>query len=185
MITRKDIDSAHNYEEKLRLIKTPLLNFASSRIYDFNSAEDVVQDVLLILCQKKNEFDINKSFYSWAFKICRFQIKKYLTLKKRNREDSYANVSDFMSDLEHCPVYLINDKEEKSELKKTIDFLKTKLPPQQKKIFKYITDGMSRKAARAAMDLKISNFNLTYCRTIQGCKKIIDYERKKAAIPVK
>jgi len=174
MIVREKIDSTDSYQQKLRLIKRPLLNFTLSRIFDKSAAEDIVQDVLLILCEKENEFNSNKSFHGWAFRICNFQIKKYLTKQKRNREDSCECVWDFAE--ERCeldPAQLIHNKEDKSELNKKIDFLLNNLSPQQKQVMECIVGGMSRKDARILMNLKEGHFNLAYYRTIKSCQRIL------------
>lgn len=174
MITREKIDSIDSYQHKLRLIKRPLLNFTLSRVFDKNAAEDIVHDVLFILCAKSNEFDADKSFHGWAFRICNFQIKKYLTKQKRNREDPCECVLDLAEESCECdPVQLIREKEDKSELNKIIDFLLNNLSPQQKQVMECIMKGMSRKDARILMNLKEGHFNLAYYRTIKSCQRIL------------
>lgn len=186
MITRKDIDSINSYSRKLAVIKKPLLNYTVSKIFDLNSAQDIVQDVLLILSAKENQFDENKSFYSWAFKICNFQIKKHLTMRKRNREDSSENIwriAEQSYDLD--PAQLFSEKEDKSELNKIIDFLLDNLSPQQKQVMECIMNGMSRKDARSIMNLQEGHFNLAYHRTIKSCQRILKNERKKESLSIK
>lgn len=186
MTIREKIDSIDNYQQQLRLIERPLLEFTFSRVFDKSSAEDIVHDVLLILCAKANQFDSNKSFHGWAFKICNFQIKKYLTKQKRNREDPHEFIWDLTRDsCEPDPAELIREKEDKSELNKIIDFLLNNLPPQQKQVMECIMNGMSRKDARVFMNLKERHFNLAYYRTVKSCKKILENERKKESILIK
>jgi len=74
-------------------LRPTLLKFCKSKIHSFVDAEDIVQNVVLILVEKQNEYDSNKSFYSWAFNICRFQIMAYFTKIKRNKEDAIFNDS--------------------------------------------------------------------------------------------
>ena len=78
------------YLEKIELISPTLQAFCKDRIFNKQDAIDIAQNAILILITAKSKYDFNKSFHGWAFAICRFQIKKYLTNKKRNREDNYA-----------------------------------------------------------------------------------------------
>ena len=59
-----------------------------------------------------NQFDANKSFHGWAFKICNFQIKKYLSTLKRRKEDCFANLGQFYDKQEEASVEKIILKEE-------------------------------------------------------------------------
>ena len=83
------INSEKCYSNKLKLIRPKLLSYARSKVHDSHQAEDIVQDVLFILSEKSNEFEPNKSVYSWAFKICNFQIRAFLTKSKRNKVLKY------------------------------------------------------------------------------------------------
>lgn len=78
------INSRKKFEDKIASVRPSLLYFCSSRIYNKHDAEDIVQDVTRILAEKQSEFDESKSFYSWAFRILHFQIKKYFTDLKRS-----------------------------------------------------------------------------------------------------
>lgn len=78
------INSRKNFEDKVASVRPSLLFFCSSRIFNKHDAEDIVQEVTQILVEKKSEFDESKSFFSWAFRILHFQIKKYFTNLKRS-----------------------------------------------------------------------------------------------------
>ena len=94
MTDRQIIDQSNDYYKKVELVRPQLLNYTRSKIYGTGNAEDIVQNTILILCQKMNDFDPNKSFHGWAFKICNFQIKKFLTKSKRNREHPVGDITD-------------------------------------------------------------------------------------------
>ena len=84
MYTKEKINSTICYDEKIQLIRPCLLNYCKSKIFNHQDAEDLVQNCLVILHEKKNEYDSNKSWYNWAFTICEFQIKGYLSVLKEN-----------------------------------------------------------------------------------------------------
>jgi len=174
MTDRQIIDKSNDYYKKVELIRRPLLNYTRSKIYGAGNAEDVVQNTLLILCQKMNQFDANKSFHGWAFKICNFQIKKYLSTLKRRKEDCFANLGQFYDKQEEASVEKIILKEELTNRINNIKLLESKLSPKQSKVFSRILSGSSRLEARKALGMKESNFNLTYIRTIKNCLKILD-----------
>ena len=77
------VDLEKDYSRKISFMITPILNFCRSRIFNNEDAKDVAQNVLIILNSKKKNYDSEKSFYSWAFRICNFQIMAYLTKSKR------------------------------------------------------------------------------------------------------
>lgn len=175
MVTKEDVDSASQYSQKLELITRPLLNYTASRIFNYQSAEDIVQETILILCKKKNQFDPNKSFYSWAFKICNFQIKKHLTLVKRKREDCYGLSREYDSIKESTPspAFFLSKKESLHFNKETIKTLKNKLPPKQSEAFKYFLLGFSRKKICSLMNMKSGALNITYYRLLKNSEKIL------------
>ena len=182
MSDRQIIDQCRNYSKKIELIRRPLLNYTKSKIFGFGNAEDIVQDSLIILFEKMNDFDANKSFHGWAFAICNFQIKKYLTSRKRNKEYCVERFNDSCLGQTNSSVKIITAKEDLKNKLEMVKYFKSKLPPQQLKAFKYIEDGLSRKEARELMKLNESHFNLTYHRAVQSCKKILKKSLKSQVI---
>lgn len=160
------------FKQCLIKITPSLLNFCKSRIFNYSDAQDVCQQVVKILLEKANEFDPNKNFDAWAMRICSFQIKKYLTNKKRNREDCWVGNNDLL-DPHPCPLENMKIKEKSTELKNQIDFLKNNVHPQEKKVFTYLLKGKSRQQTRELMGITANNFNAIYCRLINHCKKLI------------
>lgn len=177
MTDRQIIEGSTDYYKKVELIRRPLLNYAKAKIYGAGNAEDVVQNTILILCQKINHFDPNKSFNGWAFRICNFQIKKYLTKKKRNREDSFEDSSAFSDEEIEAPAEMVILEEDSQDELDNIELLKSKLPPKQLEVFTHILNGTSRLKARRALGMKETTFNTTYFRTIKNCQKILANER--------
>lgn len=182
MTNREIIESSTDYYKKVELIRPSLLNYARSKIYGAGNAEDIVQNTILILCQKMNQFDPNKSFHGWAFRICNFQMKNYFRKVKRNKEDCVECISDICKEQSDSSVEKIISKENSSNRLNNIQLFKSKLPPKQLNVFLRILSGSSRLEARKALGMKESNFNLTYIRTIENCKKILKNEQKKESL---
>lgn len=182
MTERQIIDQSNDYYKKVELIRPQLLNYARSKIYGSGNAEDVVQNTILILCQKMNDFDPNKSFHGWAFRICNFQIKKFLTKSKRNREYSVEDITDLCKEKSEAVSEKIILKENLSDKISHIELFKSKLSPKQLKVFCFIMNGTSRREARNILGMTENTFNTTYIRVIQNCKKILKNEQKKESV---
>lgn len=182
MTDRQIIDQSNDYYKKVELIRRPLLNYTRSKIYGAGNAEDIVQNTILILCQKMNHFDPNKSFHGWAFRICNFQIKKFLTKSKRNREYPVENVTDLCKEKEEAVSEKIISNENLFDKMSQIELFKSKLSPQQAKVFCFILNGTSRLEARNILGMTENTFNATYIRVIKKCKKILKNEQKKKSL---
>tara|TARA_A100001015_G_C14877439_1_gene666969 strand:- start:120 stop:665 length:546 start_codon:yes stop_codon:yes gene_type:complete len=175
------VDSEIDYFKKISLIRKPILNFCNSRIFNRSDAADVAQNVFAILSQKKLSYDKNKSFYGWAFSICRFQIMAFLTKNKRSKENaSYDSIcySFFLSD-ELCPLNQVL----KSELKKERDlFMQDKirfLPDRQKCFMLHSLEGKSKNEIMRLMDISSNNYHAIKLRSIRSLKLIFENESNK------
>jgi len=180
MSNRQIIDGPNNYYKKVELIRRPLLNYARSKIYGAQNAEDIVQNTILILCQKMNQFDPNKSFHGWAFKICNNQMKNYFRKVKRNKEDCVEYISDVCKEKSDSSVEKIISKENLYDKTNNIQLFKSKLSPKQSKVFCFIMDGISRREARKILGMTENAFNTTYSRVVENCKKILENESAQA-----
>lgn len=78
-------------------VRPSILNYCRSIITDPYAAEDITQNTIIKILEKRDIYDPNKKLSGWAFAICKFQIKKYLKQIKRNKlhltEDSDIHTS--------------------------------------------------------------------------------------------
>ena len=181
MIDKVFIDKEEDYLQKISLIKTPIIKYCKSRIFNQSDAADVAQNVFTILYQKKMSYDKSKSFYGWAFSICRFQIMAFLTKNKRSKENiSYDSIcySFFLSD-ELCPLNQVL----KSELKKERDlFMQDKiklLPDRQKRFMLHSLEGKSKNEIMHLMDISSNNYHAIKLRSIRSLRSIFENESNK------
>ena len=123
-------------DQQLEIIQPNIENYVNSIVFCDKDSEDIIQNVNLILIKKRLEFDRSKKLLHWAMTICRFQIKKYLTRKKRF-DKKFAN-------FEHRDFPIIIDplhnlvKEEKKILDERI---KKYLSPRQYCIYNLLNKG--------------------------------------------
>ena len=89
-----------------------LLTQSQRRLYAFiltlipnrAEAEDILQETNLVLCRKAGEYDPDKHFLAWAFKIARFQTLAHLKTQSRSplifQEDLMEKLSEDAENLE-------------------------------------------------------------------------------------
>lgn len=124
-----------NDEKAFKLIYTTyyasLCVFAERITHDSDEAEDIVQETIYNLWDKRNSIKINSSFKSYLFGAVRNRSINYL--KKKKNEDNYLN---------HVSIWLQNiysDQFEKlicAELEKKIMEIIDTFPDKTKDIFK-------------------------------------------------
>jgi len=134
--------------ETLKFVQVKLQSYIRSIVFNQTDTEDIIQEVNLILLKKREFYDPSKSLLSWAMTIARFQIKKYLTNKKRynsryiNYEhEDFPNIRD--------PFYYIVKKEFK-ELDSEIESYLSKM---QYEIYNLLTKGY--KVSEIALKMSI------------------------------
>lgn len=167
------INSENCYDTKLKLIRSPLLAFAKSKVLNKQDAEDIVQDCLLILSKKRNEYDPNKSWRSWAFRICHFQIKGYLSSSKRKKvlnildeeNMSLESLGYFESKL---PFQGLIQKEKKSVIKQ----IRSVLNNTEKEVFSLSLKGWSPKDIIYALKITQSNYSVSKSRALKKAKAL-------------
>lgn len=173
MATKDSINKVKNYSAKIELIRPVLLKYIRSRITNFHQAEDIAQDVLLILAQKKNEFDPNKSFYSWAFRICNFQIRAFLTKSKRNKvfygEDPESMACGSLGYFYSKMPFQNLIQEEKESVKNQIMEVLTK---KEKVVFSLSLKGWGQKDIMYHLKINRNVFQTTKSRALTKAKEL-------------
>lgn len=162
-----------HFDSEISSVQQALKKYIRSKIYCPYHAEDILQEVNSILVKKQNNFDKSKNFSGWAFAIARFQIKKFFSNTKRNREDcadfNFDNIN-YASDCSSPSQNLLNKEESKSIEDKISFFLENKISDREKTFFKYIKNGLSRSDIMNEMDLKQGNYYAYRMRISQKFK---------------
>lgn len=174
---KKIINNSSCYESKISLIRPHLLVRARSKIFNQDDAEDIVQNTLNIVLEKKSSYLPDGNFYGWVFKILHWQIMGYFTYKKRSKEDSSCYSEDsyaysLQSVESKMPFDRILKKELHDEQMKILHDIKdTKMPPREKEFFEYQLKGWSKADIIYAMKFgKESSFYVYKRRVIQRLK---------------
>lgn len=166
------IDKENCYDRKIEIIKPLLLHFIKSRIYNHQDCQDILQNTLFILIKKRDTYLPNKSFYSWSFTICRFQIKRYLSESSRSREFCSSDHLDNTTCSIFDPFLVLDNKEslsKKQELTKTIE--DKHLSCRETEFFQLFKEGKSRSEIMSAMNIKQVNYYQYRTRVAQRFAK--------------
>jgi RNA polymerase sigma factor (sigma-70 family) len=175
MDTKQIIDKEKCYNTKIKLIRPSLLAYCRSRVYDKHKAEDITQDVLLILSKKKNEYIPNKSFFAWAFQICHFQIKAFLTKSKRNKVFNFSDSAEencSPDSLGHfCSKMPFQGLIQKEKQQITEEILSA-LGNLEKKVFSLSLKGWSKEDIMYSLKINGNQYSTTKSRALKKAKSL-------------
>jgi RNA polymerase sigma-70 factor (ECF subfamily) len=73
------------FAEHLRQDQSRLYGYIHSLVRDLNDTDDLYQQTTLILWKKFNDFDRQRSFFSWACGVARFEVANFLRARGRQR----------------------------------------------------------------------------------------------------
>lgn len=171
MENKSIIDSQKCYIRQLELIRPILMAYSKSRILDKHKAEDVVQDVLVILSNKRKEYNKDKSFYSWALRICNFQIKAFFTKSKRNKvllfENPESMAPDSLGYFYHKMPFQNLIQEDKKSIKEEIMAV---LGKRERQVFSLSLDGWGSVDIMYNLKINRNVYNTTKSRALKKAK---------------
>ena len=174
-------------------IRSDLLNTCRKHIFDFHTAEDIVQDTLRILVEKQDDYDPNKSLSGWAYRILFYQIKAHLTKCKRSKlvysetTESYSN-KVFSNNVERWktkhvpiidlldhtdPISQLIDKEKDEDNLIKMAFIFSIIGDKPSRFLKLYLKGHSRKFIMQKLNMKQTSYYQTKMRIIRKVKKAI------------
>ena len=171
MRLKEEIDKEACYNTKINKLRPTLLKFCNSRIYSSVDAEDVTQNTVLILVQKQKEYDLNKSFFSWAMNICRFQIMAYLTSAKRNKKRIEEECASSFDSLGYCFDKMPFQDLVQDEKRKVFDQIKSILNNREKSIFELSLKGWGSKDIIYSLQISRSAYSASKSRALKKAKK--------------
>jgi len=179
MNEKAEINAQDCYETKLSMIRGLLFNYTKIRVYNKEDAEDIVQNVLVILHKKMNEFDANKNFCSWALTICNFQIKGYFSKVKRNKvvsilDEENMSPESLGSFYSRMPFQDLIQEEKQKVTTEIINNLNT----MEKKVFSLSLKGFSSKDIIYSLKITQSHYSASKSRALKKAKKLFKNKNK-------
>lgn len=85
--TAQGKESGSNNEEFVRLLliyQKRVYGFILTMVPNFSDAEDVFQQVVMIMCRRFNEFQAGTNFLAWAIQIARYELYNVRKIKRRS-----------------------------------------------------------------------------------------------------
>ena len=79
------LDRTVEFAELLRRDQARLYGYLHSVVQDINDADDLFQQTTLVLWKKFDEFDRDRSFFSWACGVARLEVANFLRTRGRHR----------------------------------------------------------------------------------------------------
>lgn len=94
-------------------------------------ADEIVQQVFLVMYKKLKTFNFDSSLYTWIYKITS---TRSLNLIKRNKLRSFISIDNSIENRVTTKENIIDDLEAKERLEKVENLLQ-KIPPKQREVF--------------------------------------------------
>src|SRR5207249_4463521 len=82
---KADSDRKAEFADYLRQHQSQLFGYIHSLIRDLNDADDLFQQTTVILWNKFNDFDRQRSFVAWACGVARLEVANFLRARGRQR----------------------------------------------------------------------------------------------------
>ena len=82
---KADSDRKVEFADYLRQHQSQLFGYIHSLIRDLNDADDLFQQTTVILWNKFNDFDRQRSFVAWACGVARLEVANFLRARGRQR----------------------------------------------------------------------------------------------------
>ena len=73
------------FSQQLTQIQRKLYSYILSLVPNRAEAEDILQESNFVLCRKAKEYDKDRNFQAWAFRIARYQVMAFLKTRKRSK----------------------------------------------------------------------------------------------------
>lgn len=116
------------FEELVKRYQQPVFSIIYRMIGQYQESEDIAQDVFLNVYQKLYQFDCDKKFSPWIYRIavntCITAIRKKNKVININFDETYIKQYDYNLNFNYFdPELVFENQELKEEIKKAIDAL--------------------------------------------------------------
>ncbi len=135
MSTAQQLDDIF-YEELYKKYYSPITCFVHTYLYDISKAEDIAQKTFMLLWEKREEIDLNKSVKSYLFTTAKNLAIDHLKHKKIQQkffDEQITEISHIEHDLNIEALTILNEEEIERHLK--IKRIILDLPLSDRKIF--------------------------------------------------
>lgn len=111
------------YQEKIYLLARRMTG-------NHSDADEVVQEVLMVLYKKLNTFEFKSSFYTWLYRITMTRSLNFIKRRSLNKFLSISGLKNKVND-NYDPIVSVENKEKL----KRIEMILQKIPAKQREVF--------------------------------------------------
>ncbi|OGU54725.1 MAG: RNA polymerase subunit sigma-70 [Ignavibacteria bacterium RBG_13_36_8] len=119
------------FNELVRKYQTKIYWHARRMLGSHMDADEVTQEVLLVLYKKLKNFNFNSSFYTWLYKIV---TTRSINLLNRRKVKRFVFINDTESQILESESDITADIDNREKLER-LDKILTKLPVKQREVF--------------------------------------------------
>lgn len=136
--------------------KNQLASHLVRLLHSHELAEEVLQDVFIMLWEKRREMDASKSFPAYLY---RSAINKTKNVFRKIANDNRLR-EEFLLNFRAVNSNVVEEWIENKEIKQLLQTLLDRLPPQQKKVYMLCKlDGLSYKEVSEQLKISITTVN--------------------------
>ena len=159
-MNRSEEDTRRHLTQMILKHRTAIYGFIVAHLADVSSAEDVFQEVCLVLWEQWERYDPARDFGRWARGIARNKILQYLDRAGRRSAPVLVDPELFEKLVEH-PSWSKDDTSEKEALKKCVK----RLGKRAREILRLkYGDGLSGKEIAAKLKLRVNSVFVSIMR---------------------
>ena len=154
------------YERFLKDVAVMLRRLIRSRLAKFNlrvdETEDVVQEILIGLHDKRHTWDDTRPFMPWLYTITRY---KFIDTARRLRRDAARQVNITMEEM--AEIFVAPSKDADRTLR-DIDHHLAELPPSQRQVVRALgVDGATVRATAERLQTSEGSVRVLYHRALR------------------
>lgn len=154
----------------IKRYENKLLRYGRRFLFNYENVEDAVQNIFIKVYININDFDISKKFSSWIYRIAH---NHFINIIKKNKKESYlffdADIIFSFPGKEDNALEKIKKEEEKKEIEKNLNKLKTKY---KEPIILYYFEEKDYKEISDILRIPISTVGIRLKRGRDQIKKI-------------
>jgi RNA polymerase sigma-70 factor (ECF subfamily) len=137
-------------------------------------ADEIVQQVLLVMYNKLKTFKFESSLYTWIYKITS---TRSLNLIKKNKLKSFISIDEHFSSNRLTGENIIGDLENKERIEKLHGFLQ-KIPSKQREVFIFRNfDELSYNEISEITGKSVGALKANYFHAFNKLKELINNEK--------
>ena len=158
--------------EIIRLYRNGLIYYLFSIVGDIQAAEELCEDVFVLLGTKKPRDNGTGSFKTWLYTIGRNRAINYLKKHKQNTVISMEELAEF-SDEQYCPERSVLIEEQMISLHDAMNRLK---PEYRQILWLYYFEGFSLKEAASILKKSVRSTEVCISRARQSLRSQLEME---------